>query len=77
MQKWEYAILPIHLLETEIGESPSLVDPMEHVKKLNEHGGQGWELVTVIPLTSLRAGVAVGDSATFSAIGFLKRPISD
>lgn len=72
MVKWEYAMQPIHLLEEYGTEPPTLVDPMEYVKKLGELGEQGWELVSVLPLTNIRAG---GSTVTFTTLAFLKRPI--
>ena len=52
MQKWEYQVFASHL------------DPAELVIVLNESGREGWELVTLAPVTDYHPRELIDSAAT-------------
>jgi hypothetical protein len=52
MQKWEYKVFASHL------------DPAELVVILNESGREGWELVTIAPVTDYHPRELIEPGAT-------------
>lgn len=78
MQKWEYKSMSI-----ERGFYLNQARPWATAFNLNELGAEGWELVSVVPLSSLLSKPLPGDmggtSAGFTSelFFYFKRPVKE
>ena len=66
MTRWEYTVLDVGVAGFFLG--PDL-DGDALTTKLNELGGEGWEAVTISPMT-------VGSGSTRNLVIVLKRPVA-
>ncbi len=64
MTKWEYRIFTVKRKHSELWSQN-----VEYEKQLNQMGKDGWELITVVPLTG--TGTIIGEQF------YLKRKIED